>query len=127
MNRIYHARIVWYHYLYIILLLAMLVAIIMDRDFIFGGLYILFLVYVIDKILHSVYTITPDHFLIISKGKFSKKKVIPINEINLIDEIFSLKIAGIAVTKFILIKHNNKYYSLLPDKQTELLKLLTEE
>jgi len=126
MNRIYRARIVWYHYLYIILLLAMLVAIFMDGNFIFGGLYILFLVYVIDKIIYTVYTVTPDHILIISKGRFSTKKVIPIDEITLIDEMFMLKIAGIAVTKFILIKHDNRYYSLLPDRQTELLELLKE-
>ncbi|WP_321519606.1 PH domain-containing protein [uncultured Bacteroides sp.] len=126
MNRIYHARIVWYHYLYIILLLAMLVVIFMGRNFIFGGLYILFLVYMIDKIIYTVYTVTPDHTLIISKGRFSRKKVIPIDEIALIDEMFMLKIAGIAVTKFILIKHDNRYYSLLPDRQTELLELLKE-
>lgn len=126
MNRIYHARIVWYHYLYIILLLAMLVVIFMGGNFIFGGLYILFLVYMIDKIIYTVYTVTPDHTLIISKGRFSRKKVIPIDEIALIDEMFMLKIAGIAVTKFILIKHDNRYYSLLPDRQTELLELLKE-
>jgi Protein of unknown function (DUF1200). len=104
----------------------MLVAIFMDGNFIFGGLYILFLVYVIDKIIYTVYTVTPDHILIISKGRFSTKKVIPIDEITLIDEMFMLKIAGIAVTKFILIKHDNRYYSLLPDRQTELLELLKE-
>ena len=126
MDKKFYARIVWYHYLYIILLLAMLVAIIIDGSFIFMGLYILFLVYMIDKILHTAYTITPGRTLIISKGRFSKKIIIPIDEIMMIDELFTLKIAGIAVTKFILIKYKNKYISLLPAKQAELLELLNK-
>jgi len=125
MNKVYHARIVWYHYLYLILLLAMLIVIFMEKLFILGGIYCFFLICVIDKIFNTAYTITPERTLIISKGWSSKKKAIPIVEIAFVEEMFKLKIAGIAVTKFILIKHNNKYYSLLPDKQVEFFESLT--
>lgn len=124
MNKTYRARLVWYHYLYFLLLISMSVVIFMEQIYLFGAFYSLFVLFVIQKAINTVYTITPERTLIISQGWLSKKKVIPIDEITLIDEMYTFKIFFIATTKFILIKHNNKYYSLLPENQVEFLELL---
>ena len=83
----------------------------------------------LEKTFHTQYTITPERTLIISQGKFFKNRTIAIDEIESIDEFYKLKLAGISVTEFILIKHRNKYYSLLPakEKKAELFQLLTNK
>jgi hypothetical protein len=98
-----------------------------EKAFIFGALFTLWVIYMVEKVLHTTYTITPERVLIISQGRFYKKRIIPIDEIESIDELYSLKLAGISVTKFILIKHKKEYYSLLPakEKKAELFQLLT--
>ncbi len=124
MNKIYRARLVWYHYLYFLLLISLSVAFFIEKDYLSGSFYILFILYVIQKPINTFYTITPERTLIISRGWLSKKKVIPIDEIMLIDEMYTFKIFFIATTKFILIKHNTNYYSLLPENQVDFLELL---
>ncbi len=127
MDRIYHARVVWYHYIYLFLLLAMAIFFLCEKQFILGMIFMVWLIYVLEKILHTFYTITPDRTLVISQGWFIKKKIIKIDEITSIDETFMLKVSGLAVTRFLLLKHKNRYYSLLPDKEVELLELLTKK
>jgi Protein of unknown function (DUF1200). len=102
----------------------MSVVIFIEKNYIFGAFYSLFVLFVIQKTINTVYTITQERTLIISQGWLSKKKVIPIDEIMLVDEMYTFKIFFIATTKFILIKHNNNYYSLLPENQVEFLELL---
>lgn len=126
MNRIYHARIVWYHYIYFVLLLGLVVTFFLENVFNLGVLFALWMIYMVEKTFHTQYTITPDGKLIIAQGIFFKKKVIPIREITMIDERHMLKISGIAVSGFILIKHNKKYYSLLPGNGTDFVDLLTK-
>ena len=129
MNKVFRARIVWYHYIYFVLLLGLVITFFVDKSFIAGALFTLWVIYMVEKVLHTRYTITPERVLIISQGRFFKKKIIPIDEIESIDELYSLKVAGIAVTKFILIKHKKEYYSLLPakEKKAELFQLLTNK
>lgn len=129
MNKVFRARIVWYHYIYFVLLLGLVITFFVDKSFIAGALFTLWVIYMVEKVLHTTYTITPERVLIISQGRFFKKRIIPIDEIESIDELYSLKVAGIAVTKFILIKHKKEYYSLLPakEKKAELFQLLTNK
>ena len=129
MNKVFRIRIVWYHYIYFVLLLGLVIIFFVDKSFIPGALFTLWVIYMVEKVLHTTYTITHERTLIISQGRFIKKKIIPIDEIESIDEFYKLKLAGISVTEFILIKHRNKYYSLLPakEKKAELFQLLTNK
>jgi hypothetical protein len=100
-----------------------------DKSFISGALFTLWVIYMVEKVLHTTYTLTPERILIISQGRFFKNRTIAIDEIESIDEFYKLKLAGISVTEFILIKHKKEYYSLLPakEKKAELFQLLTNK
>jgi len=129
MNKVFRIRIVWYHYIYFVLLLGLVITFFVDKSFISGVVFTLWVIYMVEKVLHTRYTITPERVLIISQGRFFKKRIIPIDEIESIDEFYKLKLAGISVTEFILIKHKKEYYSLLPakEKKAELFQLLTNK
>ena len=129
MNKVFRARVIWYHYIYFVLLSGLALSFFMDNFFNLGVLFILWFIYMLEKTFHTQYTITPERTLIISQGRFFKNRTIAIDEIESIDEFYKLKRAGIAVTEFILIKHRNKYYSLLPtkEKKAELFQLLTNK
>ena len=129
MNKVFRARVIWYHYIYFVLLSGLAISFFMDNFFSLGVLFISWLIYMLEKTFHTQYTITPERTLIISQGRFFKNRTIAIDEIESIDEFYKLKLAGISVTEFILIKHRKEYYSLLPakEKKAELFQLLANK
>lgn len=126
MNKIYRARVVWYHYLYLIFLMAIMVAFFLNNQIMAGAIFTLWFIYVMEKVFHTVYTVTPDGFLLIYNGKFKKGNKIKIDEIEGISELFMFKVRGVEFTRFLLFKHQDRYYSLLPKQGDELLNLLTK-
>ena len=125
MNRIFHARIVWYQYFLLVVLTVNVVGALWCKYILPAVLLILMLIVVIEQIIHSVYTVTPDGILEISTGRFIRKKVIPISEITAIRKCHSMKFGRFSVTEYVLIEYGKgKFVSVMPVKEREFVELL---
>ena len=125
MNRIFHARIVWYQYFLLVVLTVNVVGALWCKYILPAVLLILMLIVVIEQIIHTVYTVTPDGILEISTGRFIRKKVIPISEITAIRKCHSMKFGRFSVTEYVLIEYGKgKFVSVMPVKEREFVELL---
>ena len=127
MNRIFHARIAWYQYFLLVVLTVNVVGALWCKYILPAVLLILMLIVVIEQIIHTVYTVTPDGILEISTGRFIRKKVIPISEITAIRKCHSMKFGRFSVTEYVLIEcGKGKFVSVMPVKEREFVELLEE-
>ena len=125
MNRIFHARIAWYQYFLLVVLTVNVVGALWCKYILPAVLLILMLIVVIEQIIHTVYTVTPDGILEISTGRFIRKKVIPISEITAIRKCHSMKFGRFSVTEYVLIEYGKgKFVSEMPVKEREFVELL---
>ena len=125
MNRIFHARIAWYQYFLLVVLTVNAVGALWCKYILPAVLLILMLIVVIEQIIHTVYTVTPDGILEISTGRFIRKKVIPISEITAIRKCHSMKFGRFSVTEYVLIEcGKGKFVSVMPVKEREFVELL---
>jgi hypothetical protein len=125
MNRIFHARIAWYQYFLLVVLTVNVVGALWCKYILPAVLLILMLIVVIEQIIHTVYTVTPDGILEISTGRFIRKKVIPISEITAIRRCHSMKFGRFSVTEYVLIEYGKgKFVSVMPVKEREFVELL---
>ena len=125
MNRIFHARIAWYQYFLLVVLTVNVVGALCCKYILPAVLLILMLIVVIEQIIHTVYTVTPDGILEISTGRFIRKKVIPISEITAIRKCHSMKFGRFSVTEYVLIEcGKGKFVSVMPVKEREFVELL---
>lgn len=125
MNRIFHARIAWYQYFLLVVLTVNVVGALWCKYILPAVLLILMLIVVIEQIIHTVYTVTPDGILEISTGRFIRKKVIPISEITAIRKCHSMKFGRSSVTEYVLIEYGKgKFVSVMPVKEREFVELL---
>ena len=125
MNRIFHARIAWYQYFLLVVLTVNVVGALWCKYILPAVLLILMLIVVIEQIIHTVYTVTPDGILEISTGRFIRKKVIPISEITAIRKCHSMKFGRFSVTEYVLIEYGKgNFVSVMPVKEREFVELL---
>ena len=128
MNRIFHARITWYHYFLLVLLTFNLVGALWSKIILPAVLLGILLIFVIEKIIHTTYTITPDGMLEISGGRFSKRKSIPIADIKEMRKCHSMKFGKFSITNYILIEYGGgKYVAVMPVKENEFIELITQK
>ena len=125
MNLIFHARIAWYQYFLLVVLTVNVVGALWCKYILPAVLLILMLIVVIEQIIHTVYTVTPNGILEISTGRFIRKKVIPISEITAIRKCHSMKFGRFSVTEYVLIEYGKgKFVSVMPVKEREFVELL---
>lgn len=125
MNRIFHARIAWYQYFLLVVLTVNVVGALWCKYILPAVLLILMLIVVIEQVIHTVYTVTPDGILEISTGRFIPKKVIPLSEITAIRKCHSMKFGRFSVTEYVLIEYGKgKFVSVMPVKEREFVELL---
>ena len=125
MNRIFHARIAWYQYFLLVVLTVNVVGALWCKYILPAVLLMLMLIIVIEQIIHTVYTVTPDGILEISTGRFIRKKVIPVSEITVIKKCHSMKFGRFSVTEYVLIEYGKgKFVSVMPVKEREFAELL---
>lgn len=127
MNRVFHARITWYHYLFLILVGALAFYLLWIKAIIVAAICMVFLVFLIERSIHTTYTVTADNKLIISAGRFSKTKTIPINTILSVERGKSASFGGSSLTNFLLVQYGDgKYVSILPIKEREFMELINK-
>ena len=128
MNRIFHARIAWYHYFLLLVLTVNAVGALWCKYILVAVLFMLMLIVVIEQIIHTAYTVTTNGNIEISRGRFIRKKVIPISEITTIQRYRSMKFGSFSVTDYILIEYGkDKFASVMPVKEHEFVELIKKK
>ncbi|NDV80591.1 PH domain-containing protein [Bacteroides sp. 51] len=125
MNRIFHVRIAWYQYLYLILLGGLSFFLLWDKSIILAAICMIMLVLLIERFIHTTYTITTDGRLILSSGRFSKPKTIWLKDIISVERRTSVRIGNFSVLQYVMIGYGaGRYLSVLPLKEQEFIDLL---
>ena len=122
MNRIFHARIAWYQYFLLIVLGANAFGFLWCKYILLAVFMMLLLIVVIEQVIQTTYTVTPEGELILSYGRFTRKKTIPIKDIISIRKHHSMKFGRFSVTEYLLIEYGQeKYASVMPVKEREFI------
>ena len=103
MNRIFHARIAWYQYFLLVVLTVNAVGALWCKYILVAVLFMLMLIVVIEQIIHTTYTLTTNGDLEVSRGRFIRKKIIPLSEITAVRKYHSMKFGRFSVTDYTLI------------------------
>ena len=127
MNRVFHARITWYHLLFLVLVSVCTVYLVWHKQALGALLFSLVLLVLIECVIHTTYTVTAEGLLVIVKGRFYKKRTIPIGEILSIERKRSMTVFNCSMTHFVLIRWGyDKYVALIPVKEKEFIQLIRE-
>lgn len=127
MNRIFHARISRLNYLYLFILGGVSFFMLWEKHIIVAVVVMLFLVVMIERVIHTTYTITTEGMLLISFGRFAKVKSIPLSSITHIERIETMKIGSFHLTSYLLINHAGGHTALMPVKEEEFIARLQKK
>ena len=128
MNRIFHARIAWYQYFLLFILTINAIGALWCKIVIPALLLMLFMIIVIEQIVHTRYTVKTDGILEVYNGRFIRKKIVPIKEISSIKRGNSMYIGKWIITKYIVIEYGkDKHVSLMPIKEEEFIKAIEKQ
>jgi len=125
MNRIFHARIAWYQYFLLVVLTLNTVGALWCKYILMALLFMLMLIVVIEQIIHTVYTVTADGNLEIFRGRFIRKKIIPVSEIIAIRKCHSMRFGRFSVTDYLLIEYGEgRFVSVTLVKEREFVEVI---
>ncbi len=134
MNRLFHTKIAIGNYVLLAALLSVAIYFVWHTDMLTrqgSGLLLtidlLAMVIIIERMIHSTYTITTDRTLIISKGRFAKKRVISLDEIAKIDRINHWRVGQkpLRTSLVIVLKDNTEYY-INPNNEEDFIKCIQQ-
>lgn len=127
MNRIFHARIAAGHCLFVVLSGAIAVYSLWEKNILVALLFMLLLVAVIEKLIHTTYTVTADGRLLLYFGRFSREKEIRLDDIIAVERASSMRIGRFAVMRYVLVRYGeDRCVALLPVKEQEFVRLLEQ-
>ena len=127
MNRIFHARIAMGQYLFLILIGSLTVYMLWNKLPLPAALFMLWLVVIIEKLIHTTYTVTPDGKLKLYFGRFSRSKEILLKDVISVERASSMQIGRFAVMRYVLVKYGaGKCEVLFPVKEEEFIRLMEE-
>ena len=128
MNRIFHARIAWYQYFLLIVLTVNAVGALWTKTILLAVLLMLFMIVLVEQIIHTTYTVTTDGKLLVYKGRFSRKKEINLTEISSVEQCRSMKLGRFSVTRYVLIGYGKgKFEAVMPVKEREFMELMAKK
>lgn len=123
MNRVFQAKINIGNYILLILLLLVAIHSMWCVNGILLCLSLLLLVVIIERMIHTTYTITTDGILIINNGRFSRRKEVPLSDINSIERIRGMRIGGKTISTSLLITcKNGKIFQVSPRNEDDFVK-----
>lgn len=134
MNRQFQAKIQFGNYVLLAALLSVAICLIWQTTTIakqFSGLLIaldLFLmVLIVERMIHSTYTVTSDNMLVIHRGRLSKDIVISIDEIDRIDRINRMRIGGKPLQTFIVVVlRDGKEFYINPKNEEDFIRCIAK-
>lgn len=125
MNRIFHARITLTDIVLLSLISGMSIWLLWNRMAVLALLFLVLMVIVTEKMIHTTYTITTDGSLIIYKGRFLKIRQIALEDIQSVSVVSPFRIFGKTIRHYVLIEcSGGMELALLPKKEDELIEML---
>ncbi len=124
MNQIFHIRINWQHYLYLILLTTSAFFCLWHKTVIPAVIFLILIIVIIERILNTVYTITVSGTIVLHYGRFSPQQILFISEIEKIEKVEKMRIGSHALHSYLLVqlKNNPSNVSVIPIKEKEFIK-----
>ena len=128
MNRIFHARVPWYTILFLILLAGITIWSYWERLGLVALISLLWMVVLIERTIHTTYTVTTDGTLVIHRGRFSKDIIVPLTDIRCIELIRSARIGTVCMKRYLLVHYGEDHtLSLIPMKEQEMVMYIKEK
>lgn len=125
MDRIFHARVPFYMFIFIALVGAMALLFLWKMMPLCGLAMLLLLIVAIERVIHTTYTITTKGLLIVSYGRFQRKKEISLQEISRVEKLRSFRIGRMCLVEYLLVFYGNeKHVTVIPVKEDEFLETL---
>ena len=126
MNRIFHARVPWHTFFLLLLLVIIALWSYWERSGILAALSLLLMVVLVERSIHTSYTVTTDGMLLISRGRFSKMFSIPLLDIHRIEQVRRVRLGSFCLNSYLLIYYGyspgeEKVVSLIPSNEEELV------
>lgn len=124
MNRLFHAKIEMGSFVLLAAVLGVTVYIMwVSRNGIAICLMLLLLTVMIERIIHTHYTVTADGKLVIHTGRFSKDKVIELSSIKTIERVSSLNLFGHSFRSNVVIEcMDGRIFSVIPKEEEKFVK-----
>ena len=84
------------------------------------------MVVLVERSIHTSYTVTTDGMLLISRGRFSKMFSIPLLDIHRIEQVRRVRLGSFCLNSYLLIYYGyspgeEKVVSLIPSNEEELV------
>lgn len=125
MDRIFHARMAAGQYAFLILITFLTLFSLWQKMPIIALCSMLLVVFQIEKLIHTTYTLTAEGTLELYYGRFSRRKTILLKEITSVERASSMKFGNFALIHYVLITYGaDKYIALLPVKEEEFIQML---
>lgn len=103
MDRIFHARI---HFLMYVFLFLLTGGVFLSFIYHLGlciALTLLLLVVVVERIIHTTYTLTAQGMLVVSHGRFSRATVVDLRQVRRVERCRRMRIGGHSLFAYLLV------------------------
>lgn len=125
MDRVFHARITFGQYLFLAVPTILAVHGLWEKNWIVGLVFAWLLVWCIERLIHTSYVLAADGFLVVSRGRFSRVKRIPLDDILLVERVKAPLIGRLAVNHYVLVHYKGgRVLSLQPANEEEFVRVL---
>lgn len=127
MNRVFQAKISTGSYLLLTLLLWVAIYSMWHVSGVLLCLSLLLLVVLIERMIHTTYTVTTDGMLVVCNGRFSKSQKVSLSDIEKIERVSGMRIGGKSVSSCLLLTcKNGKRLQLIPRNEEDFVKCISK-
>ena len=127
MQRLFHAKIQFQSWVLLIAVLFVFAYSAWHKQPIILLLSLILLIVMIDRMIHTTYTISDTH-LIIHTGKFSKDQLIPLENLIRLEKISGIRLFGKSFNSFLLLTYQEegieKSQAVIPQNEDDFVKCL---
>ena len=126
MDRIFHARVHFLMYVFLGVLTAGVCLSFVYRMGLCAALTLLLLVVVVERIIHTAYTITADGRLVVSRGRFSRPRVIALRDVVRVERCRRMRVGGHSLFAYLLVTYGaEKTVAVMPIREDDFVETLT--
>lgn len=125
MDRVFHARISFGQYLFLAVPTILAVSGLWNKNWIVGLIFMWLLVWCIELLIHTQYTLTANGYLVVKRGRFNRIKRIPLGDILLVERVKATLLGRLAVNHYVLVHYKGgRVLSLQPANEKEFVRIL---
>ncbi len=118
MDKIFHARIHFLMYLFLVLLTVGVCLSFLHRMGLCAAAALLLLVVVVERIIHTTYTLTADGMLVVDHGRFSRRLVVPLADVCRVERCRRMRVGDRCLFSYLLVVYGKgKYVAVMPVRE----------